>query len=141
MSEPRVEVSVHGSFFRTPIVSMLHSEMREVVQEVVDAGEREVVLNLHTAIYAHGGAHPDRYTVSGHARRMVSGDVVDSLHGRVHWNSLIYGPWLEGVGSRNATTRFKGYFVFRQATTKLRVKSAQILRRHVSIIVRKLNQP
>lgn len=25
----------------------------------------------------------------------------------------VYGPWLEGVGSRNATTRFKGYHAFR----------------------------
>jgi hypothetical protein len=25
-----------------------------------------------------------------------------------------YGPWLEGVGSRNATTRFKGYHAFRR---------------------------
>ena len=27
---------------------------------------------------------------------------------------VIYGPWLEGVGSRNQTTRFKGYFTFRK---------------------------
>lgn len=30
-----------------------------------------------------------------------------------------YGPWLEGTGSRNQTTRFKGYFSFRQATQAL----------------------
>lgn len=27
---------------------------------------------------------------------------------------VIYGPWLEGVGSRNRTTRFKGYFTYRR---------------------------
>lgn len=27
----------------------------------------------------------------------------------------VYGPWLEGVGSRNHTTRFKGYHAFRKA--------------------------
>lgn len=26
-----------------------------------------------------------------------------------------YGPWLEGTGSRNLATRFKGYHSFRQA--------------------------
>lgn len=31
----------------------------------------------------------------------------------------VYGPWLEGVGSRNATTRFKGYWAFRKATAAL----------------------
>ena len=30
-----------------------------------------------------------------------------------------YGPWLEGTGSRNQTTRFKGYFSFRLATQEL----------------------
>ena len=31
----------------------------------------------------------------------------------------VYGPWLEGVGSRNATTRFKGYHAFRKAASAL----------------------
>ncbi len=30
-----------------------------------------------------------------------------------------YGPWLEGVGSRNETTRFKGYHAFRNAAVRL----------------------
>jgi hypothetical protein len=34
----------------------------------------------------------------------------------------VYGPWLEGVGSRNATTRFKGYHAFRIAATKTQMK-------------------
>jgi hypothetical protein len=34
-----------------------------------------------------------------------------------------YGPWLEGTGSRNDTTRFKGYHGFRIATQEL-VKTA-----------------
>ena len=31
----------------------------------------------------------------------------------------VYGPWLEGVGSRNETTRFKGYHAFRNAAQAL----------------------
>lgn len=31
----------------------------------------------------------------------------------------VYGPWLEGVGSRNNTTRFKGYHAFRNAASRL----------------------
>lgn len=27
----------------------------------------------------------------------------------IHDNNVVYGPWLAGVGSRNKTTRFKGY--------------------------------
>jgi len=31
----------------------------------------------------------------------------------------VYGPWLEGIGSRNDTTRFKGYHAFRKAASAL----------------------
>lgn len=41
-------------------------------------------------------------------------------------NGVIYGPWLEGVGSRNKTTRFKGYATFRKTTGKLDRKATQI---------------
>jgi hypothetical protein len=47
----------------------------------------------------------------------------------------VYGPWLEGVGSRNQTTRFKGYHAFRKAATALerRVEGMgeRLLRRNV----------
>jgi len=34
---------------------------------------------------------------------------------------LEYGPWLEGIGSRNSpVTRFPGYFALRRATQKVR---------------------
>jgi hypothetical protein len=32
---------------------------------------------------------------------------------------VVYGPWLEGTGSRNKTTRFKGYSTFRWVQQKL----------------------
>ncbi|HKZ21164.1 MAG TPA: hypothetical protein VJQ57_13770 [Acidimicrobiia bacterium] len=34
----------------------------------------------------------------------------------------VYGPWLEGVGSRNNTTRFRGYHAFRKAAQALEVR-------------------
>ena len=37
----------------------------------------------------------------------------------VNDRGIVYGPWLEGTGSRNRTTRFKGYASFRRATATL----------------------
>jgi hypothetical protein len=34
-------------------------------------------------------------------------------HRAVTDSGIIYGPWLEGTGSRNKTTRFKGYNMWR----------------------------
>jgi len=39
---------------------------------------------------------------------------------------IIYGPWLEGTGSRNRTTRFKGYRIFRTVTQRLNARAAII---------------
>jgi hypothetical protein len=41
-------------------------------------------------------------------------------------NGVVYGPWLEGTGSRNETTRFKGYANFRRTTEELQGKAVEI---------------
>jgi hypothetical protein len=40
----------------------------------------------------------------------------------VHDRGVIYGPWLNGTGSRNETTRFKGYGAFRIVKQELHEK-------------------
>lgn len=40
---------------------------------------------------------------------------VDAVEDIVTTDLATYGPWLEGVGSRNHSTRFKGYHGFRRA--------------------------
>lgn len=39
---------------------------------------------------------------------------------------IAYGPWLEGVGSRNAASRFKGYHAFRNAARKAELRARGI---------------
>lgn len=45
---------------------------------------------------------------------------------RVDDGGVIYSAWLEGVGSRNRTTRFKGYFTFRRTTQQLAARATTI---------------
>lgn len=43
----------------------------------------------------------------------------------VHDSGIIYGPWLEGTGSRNAPkTRFKGYSTFRRTHQGMDARAA-----------------
>lgn len=58
---------------------------------------------------------------------------VQSLHGNqvVHDRGIVYGPWLEGVGSRNKTTRFKGYFALRRAFQQLLGQAPQLAERAI----------
>jgi hypothetical protein len=48
--------------------------------------------------------------------------------GWIIWDQdkTLYGFWLEGVGSRNKTTRFKGYFTYRRITKELRARAQTI---------------
>lgn len=38
---------------------------------------------------------------------------VTQTDGHINDSNVVYGPWLEGVGSRNKKSRFKGYKTFR----------------------------
>ena len=65
----------------------------------------------------------------GYRTGKYSMDVVvrDSATTTVITNDIVsYGPWLEGTGSRNETTRFKGYHGFRLATQQLDAMAAGI---------------
>lgn len=53
---------------------------------------------------------------------------------------VIYGPWLEGTGSRNRTTRFKGYASFRRALQSIERRVDVITAPIVDDYVTRLNR-
>lgn len=49
---------------------------------------------------------------------------------RIHDHGIVYGPWLEGTGSRNApVTVFPGYHALRRAQEEIAGKRGSIARR------------
>lgn len=52
---------------------------------------------------------------------------------------LIYGPWLEGTGSRNRTSRFKGYGIWRAAASKISARAVAIGQPIVARFVGRMN--
>jgi hypothetical protein len=50
-----------------------------------------------------------------------------------------YGPWLEGTGSRNETTRFKGYHSFRRAAQQLDREALSIAGKAFAPYVRRMS--
>jgi hypothetical protein len=56
----------------------------------------------------------------------------------VHDRGIVYGPWLEGTGSRNRTTRFKGYASFRRAAQAVQARVPRIVAPHLDRLVRRL---
>lgn len=76
----------------------------EAREEIAQQGKAMVLAELGTVLRHPTGYYESQQTVvpDGGDRTKIWDDYV------------IYGPWLEGVGSRNKTTRFKGYFTYRR---------------------------
>ena len=53
---------------------------------------------------------------------------------------VVYGPWLAGVSSRNATTQFRGYTHWRRATQQLTRNARRITQSSVTRRVREMNR-
>lgn len=55
-------------------------------------------------------------------------------------NTVVYGPWLEGVSERNRTTRFKGYASFRRATQATAAVVPQIAQEPIRDYIKDMNR-
>lgn len=104
---------------------LFNGQARRATRDFNEAWERETAeeaLGLIKDSFHIHFKHPTGYYES-HVR--IKNDM--GGHPVVHDGGLIkYGPWLEGVGSRNATTRFKGYHSFRNAAAVISRRAEHI---------------
>ena len=109
---PNVDVRVHatGPFFndlyRRGVIDRMIADIQTEVAQQAYANVRQL-MDTHFK-------NPTPYYETQVTVERQADDVV------VHDRGIVYGPWLEGVSSRNQTTRFKGYGHWRQATEETR---------------------
>jgi hypothetical protein len=124
MSEP-ITVRVSGPIFDGRAKSAVRSFLTEAKWQVGMDAFSEVHLIMDRSFRNPTPYYETQVTIT----RQLD-DVL------IHDRGIIYGPWLEGVGSRNQTTRFKGYAMFRRATAMVQAKvpfiAARVLRKHLS---------
>lgn len=76
---------------------------------------------------------------TGHYRGQIDWSILQGSGALVIYDrGVVYGPWLEGTGSRNATSRFKGYRTFRKITQQAQSDVARVASDHVDTIVKEL---
>lgn len=100
---------VRGTFFSAgePYVTAAY------VHKAQDLVAREAEKRVHILQHVYF-KKPTGY----YERHIVNRDM-GSQH-LIHDSDVVYGPWLEGVGSRNfPTTRFKGYSIMRKVTRSM----------------------
>ena len=119
---------------------VLRREATRMIRTLVELGEQRLDQVLRPrpggVFLSVTEARPGKSS-TGHYRRSVSG-TVQELHGRIDDGNVVYGPWLEGVGSRNQTTRFKGYASFRRTAQWLQKQVNGVARKAMGRLVRSL---
>lgn len=104
-----------GPMFDGRTAAALHTYADEVGYKVATFAEDMVQQRLAQVLQHPTGYYQSKVTVE----RAGTGY-------RVSDQGVVYGPWLEGTGSRNATTRFKGYQTFRRTKALVDRRAAQI---------------
>ena len=63
--------------------------------------------------------------ITGNLKNHIGADLVDDLVAQVdagrnrYGANLVYAAWIEGIGKRNASSRFKGYHMFENARKRI----------------------
>jgi hypothetical protein len=116
-------VTVTGPLFTGQVDAWLDAALTDAVKEVADYAEYQWQMNMINSFV--NPSSPPRYQSEANVAKRGSDLVVnDGYPG----SGLLYGPWLEGVGSRNATSRFKGYSSMRRATATVDRMTAAIIK-------------
>lgn len=126
-----MDVTFSGKFFDNAAwdAGMDHL-MRDGTMDIADEGVRDIRVNLSQVL-----KHPTGYYESKiRAREQpFSTSIVDDA-------GVIYGMWLEGIGSRNApVTRFKGYSTFKRTTPRLQSKAVRLFRPSLERFIAEIN--
>lgn len=117
----------HGPIFDGRAEVALLEMCDKIDDEVARAGKAEVLATLGSVLRHPTGYYESQITTTGNGN---STDITDG--------GVIYGPWLEGVGSRNRTTRFKGYATFRRVAQQLDAQAGPIAERVADVYVRRM---
>lgn len=116
-------VTVSGPFFDGRDHAILDVMCEAIADEVGTAAEGLVLARTAASFKTRTPYYETK--VGSHDAGIHARDVDDG--------GVIYGPWLEGVGSRNfPVTRFKGYSMYRRATRELNEGVAEAIANRVA---------
>ncbi|GIH23005.1 hypothetical protein Aph01nite_13150 [Acrocarpospora phusangensis] len=115
----QIKVSISGPLFDGRAVRAVADYIDAAKKDVGQQGLANVHLLLDRSLRNPTGRYESAITVQA-----MGGDVV------VHDRQVIYGWWLEGIGSRNyPKTRFRGYHSFERATGMLQHQARPLAER------------
>ena len=140
--EIKTTVELQGNFFKPIAPHLLEGFVQKGIEDLVQIGEGFLMDRLKPQ--SGGGVYlntpPSQGGSTGNYRRNISTSV-KTLSARIDDGGVIYGPWLEGITSRNGSRpRFPGYSSFRKASQKMEKDRDGVFRKTLNEYVRKMNR-
>jgi hypothetical protein len=127
--ELRVNVRLSGPTVEGRAPAELDRMMASAVTELADYTKHEVLMQLDKVLQ-----HP-----TGYYESHITDEPLGLFQHRIHDDMVVYGPWLEGVGSRNyPVTRFRGYHSFRIVKNRMAQLSKRIVEAHLARTIGRL---
>ena len=139
MTRIGMSVKADGPLFRKGN-AILQQGVQDAIQELVEIGEQRLDEQARPrpgGVYLSVAAAQPGKASTGNYRRNING-FVKRMVGIITDGGVIYGPWLEGTSSRNQSTRFKGYAMFRRTRDWLQGKAKGVAEKHAKRIARKM---
>lgn len=109
------EVNISGPLFDGRARRVTHAMAEDIGDEIAQEGV-DGVRDIVSGSARHHTGNYNRHVQTDRS----AGDrtVTDS--------GIVYGPWLEGISRRNASTRFKGFAAFRRTGQRLQQRAVAI---------------
>lgn len=114
--------NLSGPMFNGQAAKAIDDAVAQITRETAAQGQRDVLERLGHVLRHPTGKYESRIRVAETSNTLAKVDDQRS----------VYGPWLEGTGSRNSSTRFKGYSTFRKVIQALDRKSLAIAERVIA---------
>lgn len=122
------DVRLSGPVFDGSFAGEARRAIEELEQEIGDEAVDRIQERLDTVLKNPTGFY------RAHVRAHPVGEVVT-----IDDSNVRYGPWLEGVSSRNQSTSFKGYATFRKVFAELDQEVPRLADRVFARYVRRWN--
>lgn len=122
---PSIDVTLNGPLFDGELERRIARGVEEARHQVGDRAADQVRARFNRVL-----RHP-----TGRLRSQVQ-VAYEGDRARVTNGNVIYRFWIEGVGSRNRTTRFKGYRTFRLITQLVRREAPAAAARAIARAIR-----
>ena len=138
----QLKTELKGPIFKTVVGRTIRKAGEDAVKELVERGEQLLHEKLRrgpAGLFKSTAEARRGQASTGNYLRNIEG-TAENLSGLIHDNEVLYGPWLEGTGSRNSPrSSFKGYSSFRKTAQQLEKEASKILDRHIKRLKRRID--